>query len=290
MAATLSDIFLYPIKSCAGIRVANAVVSETGLEGDRQWQVVGDDGNAITQRQQRRLATVRPTPLANGGVRIEAPGMAPAEVGPPGDATSTVLSVFEVSVPAWDAGAEAAAWFTKVTGQPSRLVAITDPLGWRLPGDLDVFGQGAAFTDAAPILVTATASLRWLQERASEPFGMDRFRPNLVVAGTEPWEEDTWRNFRIGGAELTAALPWPRCSIPQIDQTTGDRHKEPAKVLKAHRWCTEAPTVESDEFRRLFTGNALFGIGCSIGPPGTRLAVGDALSVATTRPPVLAMP
>ena len=117
--------------------------------------------------------------------------------------------------------------------------------GWRLPDDLDVFGQSAPFSDAAPVLLTAQPSLVWLRERADEPFGMDRFRPNLVVDGTEPWEEDTWSTIRIGEAELRCAVPWPRCTIPQIDQLTADRHREPAKVLRRHRWCTEAPTVRA---------------------------------------------
>jgi uncharacterized protein YcbX len=288
MATILSEIRVYPIKSCAGDSVESAVVSDTGLEGDRQWQVVDIDGGPITQRQHRVLATVRPKPTAHGGLQIGAPDSPPIEIGAPGEADTTVRSLFDARVPAWDAGDEAAQWFTRMLGEPRRLVAMTDPAGWRLRGDLDVFGQGAAFSDAAPILVATHASLAWLQQRASEHFGMDRFRPNLVVAGTEPWEEDSWSTFQVGGAELTAVLPWPRCSIPQIDQSTGHRHKEPARVLRAHRWCTEAPTM-NPAIRGLLEGNGLFGIGCSIGPPGTRIAVGDSVSVSTTKAPILEM-
>ena len=126
-----------------------------------------------------------------------------------------------------------------------------------------IFEQSAPFSDAAPILLTAEQSLAWLVERASESFDMDRFRPNLVVRGSEPWE-DTWATVRIGAAELRCAVPWPRCAIPQMDQVTADRHREPAKVLRRHRRCTEAPTLRP-ALRGLVEGNSLFGVACAIG-------------------------
>jgi uncharacterized protein YcbX len=160
--------------------------------------------------------------------------------------------------------------------------------GWRLPSEFDVFGQGAGFTDAAPLLVANQASLDWLVERSTEGFGMDRFRPNLVIAGAEPWAEDTWDRFEVGEAALRAVVPWPRCTIPQVDQQTAERHKEPAKVLKEHRWCTSAPSI-SGEFRDIVEGNGLFGVACTIGPSGHTITVGDPVTVVTSRTPVLEM-
>jgi hypothetical protein len=284
----LSGIYVHPIKSCRAVACDTATVSTIGLQGDRIWQVVNDEGRGLTQRQHRVLATVQPELRDDGGLRLTAPDRPTVEIGPPGARSTTVKSHFRVPVQAWDAGDEAAAWFTDLTGEAVRLVAMVEA-GWRLPDDLDIFGQNAPFSDAAPVLVTADSSLTWLRDRASEPFGMDRFRPNLVVSDTAAWEEDTWRSFTVGDVELRSAAPWPRCEIPQIDQTTGDRHREPAKVLKRHRWCTEAPTIAGG-FRRIVEGNALFGIGCAIGPPGATLRVGDEVAVTTTAPPVLAMP
>ena len=137
--------------------------------------------------------------------------------------------------------------------------------------------------------MTANASLEHLRAHASEPFDMDRFRSNLVLTGSEPWAEDTWTDLRVGDATLRVVTPWPRCTIPQIDQQTGDRHREPARALRALRWCTSAPHVAA-AWQAILEGNALFGVACSIGPVGADIAVGDAVVVGGRRPPVLASP
>jgi uncharacterized protein YcbX len=285
---TVASIFVYPIKSCRAVELTATVVTAIGLADDRRWQVVDSDQRGMTQRQHPVLATVQPTVTAEGGLRVEAPGRPPLDVAPPSDPVTT-RSHFGSPVPALDAGEEAAEWFSSVAGTPLRLVRMAGPNGWRLPDDLDVFEQAAPFTDAAPILVTATASLEHLQARAGEPFGMDRFRPNLVLAGSEPWEEDTWTELGVGEATLRVVTPWPRCAIPQVDQRTGDRHREPARVLRTLRWCTAAPTVTA-AWRPVLEGNALFGVACSIGPAGATIAAGDAVVVGDRRQPIIAAP
>ena len=97
--------------------------------------------------------------------------------------------------------------------------------------------------------------------------------------------------FRIGDAELSSSFPWPRCSIPQIDQVSAQRHSEPARVLRAHRWCTDASALTDTylPFRPFLEGNALFGIGTAIAPAGARLHVGDVVTVTSTHTPVLSM-
>ena len=285
---TLASIFVHPIKSCRAVELRAATISAIGLAGDRLWQVVDGDQRGMTQRQHPILATVQPTLTDHGGVQIRAPGQELLDVAPPTHPVTT-RSHFGLPVPALDAGEEAAEWFSSLVGAPVRLVRMANSDGWRLPDDLDVFGQAAPFTDAAPILVTATASLEHLQAHVSEPFGMDRFRPNLVLTGSEPWAEDTWTDLRVGDAMLRVVTPWPRCTIPQVDQQTGDRHREPARVLRAMRWCTSAPAV-SAVWQPILEGNALFGVACSIGPVGADIAVGDSVVVGDRRPPVLAAP
>ena len=287
-AGTLGGIYVYPVKSCRGLQLDWVTVTPNGLANDRLWQVVDDEGVPITQRQNRLLATVQPE-LLDGGIRVTAPDRDPIELDHPERNDVKVQSVLGVVVDAADAGDRPAQWFSDLLGRSCRLVAMTEASDRRLPNDLDIFGQSMGFTDAAPVLVTNTASLRWLQERATEPFGMDRFRPNLTINTDEPWAEDMWQTFEVGATQLTVGVPWPRCTIPQIDQVTGARHKEPAKVLKAHRWCQKAPSVD-ESWRPLVEGNGLFGIGCSIGPASAELSLGDPVAVTSTAPPVLAMP
>ena len=287
MGASVSRIVIYPVKSCGGISLHEAVVSGIGLAGDREWQFVDQEQQGVTQRQLPILATVRPETLPAGALRLSAPGVGAIDVEASGDAI-TVKSHFGLPVPAMDAGDDAAAWFSDLTGSEGRLVKMIDACGWRLPEAYDLFEQPAPFSDAAPMLVAAQASCDWLAERAAEPFEIDRFRPNIVVTGTAPWEEDTWATFTVGAASLRARVPWPRCQIPQVDQVTGERHREPAKVLRAHRWCTEAPTV-AGSFRGVLEGNALFGIACSVTPAGATIRVGDNIEVQSTDAPVLAM-
>lgn len=286
---SLAGVYVYPIKSCRAVSLQSVDVTGIGLAEDRRWQVLGtEERRGVTQRKHRSLALIQPTLLDGGGLRLTAPGMPDIELERPLGPVITVDSHFRTPVSARDAGDEAADWLTEFIGAPLRLVRMEGDSGWRLPPELDVFGQGAAFTDAAPVLVANQQSLEWLVERASEGFGMDRFRPNLVVAGAEPWAEDTWDRFDIGGASLRGIVPWPRCTIPQVDQQTAERHKEPAKVLKKHRWCTSAPSIPGD-FRAIVEGNGLFGMACTIGPIGARITVGDQVTVVSSRAPVLEM-
>lgn len=286
---SVSAIHIYPIKSCRAVSVAQATVTEIGLAEDRRWQILGtEERRGVTQRKHRTLAVIQPELADDGGLRLTAPGMGEITVELPSGPVISVDSHGRVPVDARDAGDEAAHWLSEFMGVPLRLVRMDGDSGWRLPPDHDVFGQAAPFTDAAPLLVTNVASLDWLVERSSELFDMDRFRPNLAVVGAEPWAEDTWDRFEVGEAALRAVVPWPRCAIPQVDQDTAERHKEPAKVLKAHRWCTEAPSIDGP-FRESIEGNSLFGVACTVGPPGATIAVGDPLRVISTRTPVLEM-
>jgi len=270
---TVTAVHVYPVKSCRAIELDRVEVTRRGLAGDRLFQVVDAESQPVTQRQAPRLATVRPT-LIEGGLRLDADGHSPLEVTTPTANDTTASSLLGAAVAAGDAGDDAAAWFSALLDAPVRLVAVTDDTEHLLPfpgGEMHI-----GWADAASVTVANGASLAWLTERATEPFGMDRFRPNLTV-DADPWIEDTWRDLSIGDVRLGVGLAWPRCAIPQIDQIDGTRHREPAKVLKAHRWCSEASSAP-EPLRPLLEGNALFAIACSVDAalqPGSTVAVGD---------------
>ena len=288
---TLTGITVHPIKGCRRVELEAATVTATGLEGDRAWQVVTapDDadalGEAVTQRRNAALATVAPVPI-DGGLTISAPGVGTIDVQRPDVNDVTVRALIGDEVACADAGDEAAGFFSKVLGFPARLAALT-PESSR---PMRLFrGRLTGFADAAPVLVANTASLDDLVARASEPFGIERFRANLIVTNDDPWSEDTWTEFSIGDAELSARVVWPRCAVPQIDQDTGERHREPALVLRKHRWCDSAEGF-SPGMRNMLEGNAMFGVACTIDPEGTVLSVGDSVTVTATGPPLLAPP
>jgi uncharacterized protein YcbX len=284
MSGTLTAIHIHPIKSCRAVPLDEVRITRRGLVGDRLLQIVDADGRPVTQRQQPRLATVQPS-FVDGDLRVEAEGAAPIEIRIPSTNNTSVRSLLGRDVEAGDAGDQPASWFTELLGIPVRLVAATDESENRVrfPGA----EMALNWADGASVLIANTASLRWLGERASEPFGMDRFRPNLTV-DAEAWAEDTWRDVSIGAARFGAGLAWPRCAIPQVDQITGTRQKEPAKVLRAHRWCREVPTAP-DWLRSVVEGNALFGLGCSVLDEDV-VAVGDAITVHEVGERVIPVP
>lgn len=281
----LTGINLHPVKSCRRVEVGEATVSACGLGGDREWQVFSEEGKVLTQRRHPALALVQPE-LVEGGLRLSAPGHGAIEVARPDAADLEVRALLGDRVRAGDAGEGAAAWFSAVTGTPCRLVALCDLGARRVPL---VPRQPVSFADATPVLVANEASRRDLERRAVEPFGMDRFRANLVVDGAEPWAEDTWADFSVGAARLEGLVPVPRCAVPQVDQDTAERHQEPALALRAHRWCTGAPTLP-EGWQPFFSGKPLFGLGATIAPVGAVVRVGDPVEVHATAAPLIAPP
>jgi len=257
--------------------VTQATVGQYGLAGDREWQVVVGGGDHITQRQRPALARVQPD-FVPGGLRLSCDGLPDIEVERPKLADQRAQTYF-VDVLLGDAGDEAAGWLERVIGVPCRLASIAAGYTRPLPTELrDRFGGDVSLADAAPLLLANEASHQFLLERAAEPFGIERFRPNLVVSGAQAWAEDAWRTATVGGATLDGLTPWPRCAVPQIDQTTGEHHREPALVLKRYRWCAAAPD-ESGLVRAMMEGNALFGVACAVTPQGATIAVGDRVDV-----------
>jgi uncharacterized protein len=275
----VTAIHLHPVKSCHRVDVERAVVGRYGLVGDREWQVQGPAGQMMNQRKFPALARVRPV-LLEGGLRLEHDELPPIEVARP-DIASVKATTLSGVVAVGDAGEEAAAWFERLLGVPSRLTAIAPGYERKGVAGEDLFGQEVSLADAAPVLLANAASHRWLLERAIEPFSIERFRPNVVIDGCDPWAEDTWLTVSVGTVVVDVALPWPRCAIPQVDQESAERRREPALVLRRFRWCTDAPRVPA-AIRPLMEGTALFGVGGSIHPEGAVIAVGDPVEAVTT--------
>ena len=265
----LSNLYLYPIKSAAGVPLEWWEVDDLGLRFDRRWMVVDPQGEFITQRDLPRMAWIR-VRVDEPHLVIEAPGMPPLGLAlePPGGEPIRVTvwaDRFEARLP----DREADRWLTEFLGMDCRLAYCPSETMRRVDRRYSPADRRVGFADAFPFLVIGSASLDDLNRRLSSPLPMNRFRPNLVVGGSEPFSEDTWRRIRIGAMEFHLVKPCSRCVITTTDQTTAERspEQEPLRTLATFR---------------LRNGQVMFGQNAIHGGKG-RLQVGDMVEVLEER-------
>lgn len=246
LSGTIARLFVYPVKSCAGIGVQEALLTETGLDLDRAWMVVDADGMFLTQRSLPRMALVRPQ-LKSEELVLRAPGMLALHVAIDAVDAPATVTVWNDTVPAWDMGAVAAQWFTDFLGQPCRLVRF-DPEYRRLSsmkwtGGIEAPNQ---FADGFPVLVASEASMQELNARLEAgghaPVGIERFRPNVVLGGVDAHDEDRVDLVRVEGEDgregeihLQPVKPCARCPIPDIDPATARSSPEVNDTLRTYR-------------------------------------------------------
>lgn len=243
----ISELVLYPIKSCAGISVRQATLTGAGLSVDnvydREWMVVGEDGQFLTQREYPRLALVTPR-IRLDTLELRAPGMLRLEIPlglpAPEDERLAEVKVWDDTLNAYDCDETTATWFSQVIGAPCRLVRF-HPEAKRFASAKRTQGIEAPlmFGDGYPVLAIGSASLADLNGRLAaagrDPLPMTRFRPNIVIDGIEAFEEDYVASFAIGESVLKPVKPCPRCPIPAVDQATGVPGPDPLDILQAYR-------------------------------------------------------
>jgi uncharacterized protein YcbX len=233
----LSEIWIYPVKSLGGIRLAEAVVQEEGLQYDRRWMVVDRAGKFLTQRlhpeMARIITSLRESELILSDrnnledcLKIPLDGMGNSNI---------QVQVWKDIVNARDVGVEVDAWLSQKLNKDVRLVKLANPGSRLMRAEDSVTPSGLSFADDFPYLLTATGSLENLNERLDKPIDMSRFRPNFVIAGTLPFQEDNWTHIRIGNIHFAVAKPCERCVVINVDQTTGVRSAEPLKTLASYR-------------------------------------------------------
>jgi hypothetical protein len=249
----LSALHLYPVKSCRGLSVNTAEVDDHGLVGDRRFMVVtADEGRFLTQRTHPRMALIA-TALNRDDLILSTPHHGSVTVGRAlrptvGDKPRPTrrVTIWKSTVTADDCGDEAAEWLTNFLGSPLRLVQMGGPYLRPNQKPAAQAGDVVSFADSCPFLAVSEASLADLNDRLiarhEEPLPMNRFRPNLVVAGSTPYAEDSWARLRIGGIMFRSAGPCARCPITTTDQETAERGKEPLKTLATYRRDPADPT------------------------------------------------
>ena len=286
MRLAIHSLYSYPVKSCAGIAHDRIRVTAAGLDYDRHWVIVDAAGQFMTQRQHPRMVLIRPEPAADG-LWLRAPGQDDCFVpAPQPDAPAVPVTIWDSPTLGADQGDTAAAWLGAFIGVPCRLLHL-HPQARRLASVphvsrwvqthpdwpqsfLPVDRHAFAFADGFPFLVANQQSLEELNSQLAAgghaPVDMIRFRPNIVLQGLEPYDEDHLAGFRCGSASFAFVKACARCPIPNVDPQTGATAAEPGRTLGRHR--------QSDQ-GVLFGMNAIAAL-----PPGdTWLQVGDAIDV-----------
>ena len=241
--AKIAQLFIYPIKSCGGIELKEAVLTDTGLDLDRAWMVVDEHGVFLSQRELPRMALIQPL-LKTYDMIVKAPGMLALHIAIDEVEKAVSVTVWEDTVKAFDMGDLAAQWFSDFLGQTVRLVRF-DPEQTRLSSMKWTNGIEAknGFDDGFAVLVTSSASLKMLNDKLAaadeKVVTMQRFRPNVILTGIDAHDEDRLDTLNIetqeGTAQLKHVKPCARCTIPDVDLQSGKQGTAVADMLQSYR-------------------------------------------------------
>jgi len=259
----VTGLYVYPLKSARALRLKEARLDDFGIENDRRWCLLGDDGRVITQRDRPVLATLDVSPTGDG-IELRAAGRDPLTVSRPAPRQPMLsIQVGGDRTQGLAAGTEADAWLESMLGCPCRLLYMPSSTRRQVSLRYGHSGDRVSFADGYPLLLTSEASLVELNQRLNAAVPMDRFRPNLVIDGREPFEEDGWARIRIGNIEFRVVKSCARCVVTTTDQRTGARGREPLRTLA---------TFRSENGRVLF-GENLIHDGLGMVRPGDRVEV-----------------
>lgn len=284
---TVSNLHIYPIKSLGGISVPEAIIEEKGFRYDRRFMLVTPSGNFMTQRTNHHMALIDVTVTGSAlhvwhRNRPDNVLIMPLTVKPEASGETIPVSIWDnENLPATLVGSDAARWFSDALEKPCRLVFM--PGSTRRPVDPTYDRRddpsrptAVSFADGYPYLLIGQASLRDLNQRLPHPVSMGRFRPNIVISGSLPYDEDAWGQFRIGEVNFYGVKPCGRCVVTTIDPATGQKGHEPLHTLATYRrW----------KHKILFGQNVLADAGAN-----GLLRVGQAVEIVSRVKPWLAPP
>jgi uncharacterized protein len=234
----ISELYIYPVKSLGGIAVSAAQLTDRGFQYDRRWMLVDEQNQFLTQRQYPQMALLQ-TGITTNGIEVY-------HKNNPVERISIPLAADEnekYTVKIWDDWCEALTiskqineWFSDMLQAPCRLVFMPDDALRKVDMRYAVHSTDITnFSDGYPLLVISQASLDDLNRRLESPLPMDRFRPNIVITGANPYEEDEMEEFIIGDMHFYGVKLCSRCMITTINQQSIVKGKEPLKTLATYR-------------------------------------------------------
>jgi len=240
----IEKLYIYPVKSLAGIEVNASKLTGFGLEHDRRCVIIDEDNNFLSQRSLPEMATIKTSFKKDQLVLTHE------------DSSITVPSFYEYgsikSVKIWNDKAQAKhlslsvdKWLSTILKQKCHLVYMQETVRRQVDTNFAPIGQLVSFADAFPILITSLASHQELNKRLNDDISINRFRPNIVISGVKPFGEDDLGEFTINNIHFKAVKKCSRCIMPTINQKTGAKDK--AKILS-----------ELNKFRKI-DGKVMFG-------------------------------
>lgn len=239
-AAALAGLFIYPVKSAAGIACTSAVLGPRGLQHDREWMIVDAAGRFVTQRDEARLALLQ-VAIEGGRLSLSNPAGAGPSLALDHEGAVREVIVWRSQCDAFDAGDAAAQFLSDWLGRPLRLVRF-DARRARLSNHDWTAGRDVPnhFSDGYPLLVLSQASIDDLSARVGRPLPVERFRPNILLGGVGAYAEDEAAGLVAGAARFALTKACTRCVITTIDPQRGERDgEEPLATLKSYRFSKE---------------------------------------------------
>lgn len=271
---TVSELYIYPIKSLGGITLSEAALTDRGFTYDRRWMLVDADNRFLSQREVAAMALLKVS-LHEQGLWVQniskpdASFLVPFQ---PATTETTMVSVWSDRCRAQWVSAAADAWFSEQLGLPCRLVYMPDSTHRQVDTRYAHHKEITSFADGYPLLLIGQASLDELNSRLTSPLPMNRFRPNIVFTGGEPFLEDEMKEFAIGDIRFYGVKLCARCVITTIDQQTAEKAKEPLKTLST--WRSKNNNIYFGQ-NLLFHGSGTIRIGDTITlfhqPPAVRV-------------------
>lgn len=232
----ISELFVYPIKSLGGISLSSALVTDRGLQYDRRWMLVDEKGAFMTQRTNAKMALLQ-VEVVEEGLKVYHKKDHSSIVIPFESQTdqTTMVDVWSDRCRAQVTGNEVDAWFSDILSTNCRLVYMPETTRRRVDGRYAKNKEITSFSDAYPFLIIGQSSLDDLNNRLEEKLPMNRFRPNIVFTGGQPFEEDSWTQFAVNSIQFFGVKLCARCVVTTINQDEAKAGKEPLKTLATYR-------------------------------------------------------
>lgn len=232
----IEQLFIYPVKSLGGIEVSSARLEPRGLAHDRRWMLVDDLGNFITQREFPHLALFEPRIYHDRLVILNRKSGSEIEVPFETSGEKLTAQVWNDQVNVPEVSNPVSQWFSSQLQMDVRLVYMPDETKRKVdhlyaPNKNDV----VSFADGYPVLIANNTSLADLNFRLGSEVPINRFRPNIVVASPQPYQEDDWFRLKTKDAELAIVKQCARCVMVNVNPGTGKKEKEVLAELSKYR-------------------------------------------------------